>query len=436
VPHARPRLEVRPGIRAEPVTTIDVVVIGAGQAGLATSVELTTRGVPHIVLERDRVGSSWAALWDRFRVNTPNWSVRLPQGQYEDDDPDGFMSREEIVAWLQRYAEAIDAPVREGIDVTSVAANDGGFTVETSEGPMSARSVVVATGAYQRPFTPPGAEALPADLLTLTARTYRSPDGVPDGIVVIVGSGQTGCQIAEDLAGAGREVVLSCGKAPWSPRRVGDHDLVWWMLETGFMDGTVGSLPSPAARLGANVTASGVGGGHDLHPRILRERGVTLAGRFAGRDGGSIAFRDDLAASVVWGDARYLDLRRDVLRLCEQRGIPVPAMPEPAPFDARSPETIDLASVGAVIQAGGFRADYSWIRAEGLVDEWGFPRQRDGASTVVPGLSFVGVHFLRKRRSSLLCGVGEDAAIVARDIAERLGFGAPSGGSRGVVTQS
>ncbi len=221
---------------------------------------------------------------------------------------------------------------------------------------------------------------------------------------------------------AGCEVILSCGRAVWAPRTIGGHDLVWWALETGFLDQGIDALPSPAARLAANVTASGVGGGHDLHARSLKEKGATLVGRFAGCEGARIRFEDDLAASMAWSDARYLDFRQLVEELCATRGLEDPGLPEPEPFEARSRDAIEAASLGSVIFAGGFRAAYAeWIAVPGGFDAAGFPVQSDGASSVAPGLFFAGVHFLRKRKSSLLCGVGEDAAVVADRVAEHLG---------------
>ena len=285
-------------------TRADVIVIGGGQAGLATSRELGLAGIDHVVLERDRIGASWAGLWDNFRLNTPNWSVRLPGLPYGGPDPDAFASRAEMVAHLERYRAEMDAPVLEGVEVHALEPRGEGFDLSTSDGPMSARSVVVCTGAYQRALAPPGTDGLPAHVTMLDTRAYRNPTMVPDGVVLVVGSGQSGCQIAEDLVDAGRSVILSCGRAPWVPRRIGDHDVFWWALETGFMSGRVETLPSPAARLAAQLTASGVDGGHDLHPRALQAKGVTLAGRFAGAENGQLRFLDDLAESIEWGDAR------------------------------------------------------------------------------------------------------------------------------------
>ncbi|MGZ8578620.1 MAG: flavin-containing monooxygenase [Actinomycetota bacterium] len=399
---------------------MDVVVIGAGQAGLATSHELTRAGVEHVVLERGSVGQSWRGHWDSFCLVTPNWTVQLPGGIYDGDDPDGYLPRDEISAFLERYAASFDAPVRGGIEVDRLGTDDGAFRLRTSSGDITSRSVVVATGAYQRAYRPPGSSQLP-DLPQLDAADYTNPAALPSGAVLLIGSGQSGCQIAEELNRAGRDVYLACGKAPWVPRRIGDHDVVWWVVETGFMDQRVGDLPVPAARLNANLLNTGRDGGHTLNPRTLRAQGVTLLGRFLGARGHVARFAPDLGESQAWGDARYREVIELVRGLVVRRALPMPDIPEPEPFDANAPEELDLTGFGAVVFTGGFRPDYGWIDVPAVVDDLGFPRHVDGASTAAPGLAFVGVHFLRKRKSSLLYGIGEDATIVADGVAARLG---------------
>jgi putative flavoprotein involved in K+ transport len=405
---------------AIPEERIEVVVVGGGQAGLAVSHELTALGVAHVVLERGRVGQTWRDRWESFCLVTPNWSVQLPGGAYAGDYPDGFMPRDDIVRHLEAYAATFAAPVREGVEVISLdGLPEGGFRLRTTEGGLRADRVVLATGAYQRPHRPAGAETLPAGILQIDADGYYNEAALPPGTVVVVGSGQTGCQIADELRDRGREVVLACGRAPWCSRRVGDRDVVYWAVETGMFDETPADLPSPAARLIANIQATGHDGGHDLHYRTLQENGVTLVGHFLGATDGRAHFASDLAESVAFGDARYNDTRERIAKLCTARWIPVPEMPDPPRFDPRAPEAVDLAGCGAVIFTSGFRPDYSsWVNLEAF-DERGFPIHEDGASTRVPGLYFCGVHFLRKRKSSLLIGVGEDATLVASKLAER-----------------
>jgi putative flavoprotein involved in K+ transport len=397
---------------------LPVAVVGGGQAGLSVSYELTELGLEHVVLERGRVAQTWRDRWDSFCLVTPNWTVRLPGHPYDGSDPDGFMPRDEFVAYLERYAAACAVPVREQVDVRSIETRDRGFVLRTSSGDLAANAVVIATGAYQRPYRPSAAATLPTDLLQIDVEDYRSEEELPSGPVLVVGSGQSGCQIAEELHEAGRETVVACGRAPWAPRLIGGRDLLWWLLGTGFLDHTVESLPAPTARLAANVLTTGHGGGHDLHLRTLRAAGVTLTGHFLGAMDREARFAPDLAESVAWGDERYGQIVGLVRKLAEERGLEDPGLGDPEPFDGRGPERVNLRGFAAVIFATGFRPDYeSWLPWPGAFDELGFPIHEDGESLAVPRIYFVGVHFLRKRKSSLLIGVGEDAAVVARRIA-------------------
>jgi len=403
------------------VERVKVAVVGGGQAGLAISYELTDAGVDHAVIERGRVGQSWRTRWDSFCLVTPNWTVQLPGGEYAGHDPNGFMPRDEIVAHLETYAASFGAPVREGVDVWSVEpAASGQLLLRTSAGDVEAEAVVLATGAYQKPNRPAGAETLPSSLHVIDSELYTNPDMLPPGKVLVVGSGQTGCQIAEELNEADREVLLACGRAPWGPRRIEGRDTLSWLVETPFMEQTVADLPSPRARLGANIQGTGRGGGHDLHYRTLLAAGVTLCGHFLGVEDVGVGFADDLADSVAFGDDRYRDLGKLLRSSCVKRGIRPPDLPPPEPFEADAPDRVDLEGLGAVIFTAGYRPDYKrWVHFPNAFDELGFPIQHDGASSVVPGLYFLGTHFLRNRKSSLLLGVGEDARIIIEQLAGR-----------------
>ena len=395
-----------------------MAVVGGGQAGLASSCELTKRGVEHVVLERGRVGQTWRDRWDSFCLVTPNWTVQLPEGRYEGPDPDGYMPRDELVAYIERYAAHVRAPVREGVEVTAIKNDDEGFELETSAGGLHAGQVVLSTGAYQRSHHPRGAETLPPDLMTIDVDAYSNEAALPPGKVLVVGSGQSGCQIAEELHEAGRGVALSCGRAPWVTRRLGGHDIVWWLFNTGFLDQPAEALSDPSERLWANPLATGHGGGHDLHLRTLQNLGVQLVGRFEGATGHTARFMQDLDASIGWGDERHARFMELVRTFAERKGLEVTDFPQVGPLDADSPAELDLDGFGAAIFTAGFRPDYrSWLPWPQAFDGAGFPIHVNGASTVVPGLWFVGVHFLRKRKSSLLLGVGEDAAMVADAIA-------------------
>ncbi len=407
------------GVAPTQMESVAVAIVGGGQAGLATSRELTKAGLEHVVLERGRVGETWRNRWDSFCLVSPNWAVQLPEGQYAGSEPDGFMPRDEFVAYLQRYAAESGAPIREHVAVMSLESLPGdGFVLCTSAGDIHADTVVLATGAYRRPHRPAGAQALPTELAQIDVDDYRNEQALPAGMVLIIGSGLSGCQIAEELSEAGRDVVLACGRAPWAPRRFGGRDFLWWARETGFLDGRLDSLPAAEARLfGAPVM--GHGRGHDLNLRTLQARGVILTGHFLGATDRKALFAPDLDQTVAWGDERYLQFRCLVDNLVATRGLEPPGLDDPDRFTSSAPNSIDLADIGSVIFAAGFRPDYrSWLPWPDAFDSWGFPLTQDGASTVVPRLYFIGVHFLRKRKSSLLIGVGEDAAIVARQITQ------------------
>lgn len=403
------------------IDAVDVVVIGAGQAGLAASHELSMAGIDHVVLERARIAQSWRDRWDSFCLVLPNWTLQLPGCPYEGDDPDGFMPRDEVVAYLESYATRSNMPVREGVEVLGLQPSTSSWTVSTSEGDMETAVVVVATGAFHKPFRSAGTESLPDSLLQLDVGRYRHPDSLPSGKVLVVGCGQSGCQIAEELATAGRVVFLACGRSPWLPRRVGGRDIIWWATESGFMDMPVSALEDPAERLAPNPQLTGRDGGRDLNLRTLLAIGVNLVGRFQGSDGRSIWFDDDLAANVASGDEVYARFGDLIRRVAREREIPIDDLGEPPPFNVDTPESVDLDGFGAVINASGFRPNYRpWIDIPEAFDPLGFPLQDMDGNGVLQGLHFVGVHFLRKRKSALFSGVGEDASVVVARAQEYL----------------
>jgi len=399
----------------------DVVIVGAGQAGLSLSHELAAASVEHVVLERGRVGETWRGRWDSFCLVIPNWTVQLPGGHYRGDDPDGFMPKNEIVSHLVGYAESFDAPVREAVTVTSLEPGENGaFLLRTSLGDIRARDVVLASGGYQKPHRPQAAAELPASVHAIDAEAYVNPAGLPAGKVLIVGSGQTGCQLAEEIFESGRDVSLACGRAPWIPRRLDGRDTIAWINDTPYFDVRLTDLPSPQARLLANPQMSGRLGGHDLNFRTLQAQGVQLLGHFIGVADGRAHFARDLAQSVAFGDTRYADVCELIRKTCAAGSVRPPEMPPPPPFKADAPETMALDDVGTVIFTSGFRPDYaSWVKFPQAFDDGGFPIQQDGSSPMVRGLHFMGVHFQRKRKSATLLGVAEDATVLAETIAER-----------------
>jgi putative flavoprotein involved in K+ transport len=408
--------------QASQTERVDTVVIGAGQAGLAASHCLHRRGLEHVVLERGRVGETWRSeRWDGFYLNTPNWTLQLPGFPYRGPEPDAFASLREMITYLERYAQSFDAPVRENTPVERVRRDGARFLVETPAGRFSARNVIVAAGSYQRPTPTPLSRRLPPDVMSLHTSEYRRPGQLPEGAVAIVGSGQSGCQIAEELLAAGRQVYLFVSRCNWLPRRYRGRDVMFWIVETGLADQTSDMLPTPAARLGCNAPVSGNDGGHDCNARTLSGMGAILLGRLESVEGGVLRPARGVAESLAAGDEFVAVFRRMVDDLVAKRGMDVPdPEPAPGPIPVHEIDALDLraAGVGAVIWANGFRPDHSWI--EGVeIDAQGWPVQERGASSV-PGLYFVGLHYLHKRKSALLLGVGEDAEHVAATLAKSI----------------
>ena len=397
-------------------SNVDVAIVGAGQAGLATSWHLKQAGVDHVILEAGRVAETWRSRrWDSFCLVTPNWSVKLP-GAKDGADPDGFMPLAELVAHFQGWADSFHAPVEQNCAVKSLELDGGGFLLSLPSGTLKARRVVVASGAYQTPHRPAGAESLPKDIEQLVAEEYTNPADLPSGAVLVIGSGQTGCQLAEELHQSGRKVFMACGRCVWVPRRLQGKDIFWWMVESGFMDRTPDKLPSPMARLLGNPQATGHDGGRDLNFRVLNEMGVELLGRFTGAAGSKLHFDDDVAASVDFGDARLADIFMFIEAYCAAGGTTTPPLEMPPPLRIKTRTELDTVRdhIGAVIWTSGYRPDFGWVKAP-VFDGMGFPIQTDGRATV-PGLYFMGMHWLRKGKSATLYGVGEDAEIVARHI--------------------
>jgi putative flavoprotein involved in K+ transport len=401
---------------------IDCVVVGAGQAGLATSYHLTRLGVEHVVLERGRVGETWrTARWDTFHLNTPNWSIRLPGLAPTTSDPDAFAPLADVVELLADYADEVAAPVRRA-EVTALRARHGRFELTLADDELETRSVVVATGAFQQPTEAPTGPDPGPGILQLHTCGYRSPAQLPEGGVLVVGSGQSGCEIAQELLETGCEVHLALGRCGWAPRRYRGREFMRWMVDVGLADETPDVLPTRRARVAGNVAVSGTNGGRDCNPLVLERAGARLYGRFVGFESGRAVFAPDLDASLEFGatfDGR-LRLRFDEYARAE--GLELPPHPPAPPRPTRDHDPTELAlereGVRTVLWAGGFRPAFSWIELP-IFDELGFPRAERGV-TDVPGLAFVGLPWLSKRKSPLLLGVGGDAGHVAAAVAAHL----------------
>ncbi len=403
---------------------VETIIIGGGQAGLSISYCLKQLGCESLVLEKaDRPGSAWMQRWDSFTLLTPNWSIRLPGGEYDGADPDGFLSRAEILAYLANYATRHNLPMRYGVEVTSVSQTESGYKVDTTGSTFVAANVVVATGSFQRPKIPAFASNLSSDILQLHSGDYRNSESLPPGEVLIVGSAQSGCQIAEELYQSGRKVYLSVGTAGRLPRRYRGRDIFAWLNTIGFFDRTLDKLPSPKARFGGNPQLSGKDGGHDINLHQFVRDGVRLLGRLQGANGNLIQIAPDLKESLEKVDKLEADAIKMIDGYIEKNGLDIPPQSIPKLYDGYNVDLItelDLkaADITTVIWACGYSADYNLVHLP-IFDTDGLPVQQQGV-TQYPGLYFLGLHWLHKAKSTLLLGVGEDAQYVAEHIAARV----------------
>jgi putative flavoprotein involved in K+ transport len=411
--------------------SIDTLVIGAGQAGLAASYWLTEAGVDHQVLDSGRVAESWRTRrWDSFTLVTPNWMTLLPGFPEPAGGADAFLARDDLVASLADWAAGFGAPVREGVRVSRLSRPGAGlFRAETPDGPIDARRVIVATGYYRRPRWPPFAAAVSPAVLQLDATEYRRPDLLPPGAVLVVGSGQSGCQIAEELQLAGREVWFSIGTTGRLPRRYRGRDGMAWFARLGIFDLPEERFPDPRGRLASNPHCSGARGGHSINLHRLARAGVHLVGRLAGLDDGAglrLRVARDLAASLRAADGYRARITGMIDLLIEREGLdstaPDDADDEPAALDGfRVPpaELLDLDGLGirSIVWSCGYLPDLSWLDVP-VLDGSGYPIHRAGLAAV-PGLGFVGLRFQRAARSDLLYGVADDARIVVERLTDR-----------------
>jgi putative flavoprotein involved in K+ transport len=359
---------------------------------------------------------------------TPNWTVQLPGFPYQGGDPDGFMPRADVVHHMEQYAASFQAPVRCGVQVTAVdPVRDGqGYRVATADGvTYAAATVVVATGSFQFPKPAPCSGSLPPEIIQLHSSHYRNPSTLPPGAVLVVGSADSGCQIAEELHESGRRVYLCVGRAMRRPRRYRGKDSTFWAVTLGRLEQTADQLPSPSARFAANPQLSGKYGGHTINPHQFARNGVTLLGRLVGVEGHCITLAPDLPENLANADQASEDFKHGVDEFVRKTGMNVPE-PEPDPVDEvrsdagrHAPAALDLKTAGitTVIWATGYGFDYSWVHLP-VFDGYGFPVQQRGV-TRFSGLYFLGMNYLYNRKSGILLGVGEDAAHIAAAIAAR-----------------
>ncbi len=399
---------------------VNTIIVGGGQGGLSTSYYLTQQGRDHIILEQaDHVAESWRNRWDSFTLITPNWMTRLPGAEYQGDDPDGFSDRDEVVTYFEKYVERFDLPIRSGIRVISVEPIEAGYLVSTDEEDFEADNVVIATGLFQQPKIPLLSTNLPAEIHQLHSSEYRNPEALPDGAALVVGSAQSGCQIAEELYQSGRRVYLSVSSAGRLPRRYRGKDVTRWMDEMGFSDRTVDQLPSPKVKFAGSAHGTGKDGGHTINLHQFARDGVVLLGHIESIQEDRIVLAPDLKENLSKADEFEADFARKIDDYIEKIGLDAPKETLPELRDGYMAELIpelDLKSAGitSVIWATGFKFDFSLVKLPAF-DEDGYPVQQRGV-TAYPGLYFIGLPFLHTRNSGLLFGVGADAAHVASAI--------------------
>ena len=396
-----------------------VAVIGGGQAGLAMSWHLQALGVEHVVFERERVGHEWRERrWDSFCLVTPNWQCRLPGFAYDGDEPDGFMAGPQVVAWLERYAASFGPPLRVGVDVQRLRRTPGGvFELATSDGVWTADQVVVATGPYHRPAVPRLAERLGAGIVQVHSAQYRNPQQLPSGDVLVVGTGQSGCQIAEDLHLAGRPVHLAVGGAPRAARRYRGRDTLAWLDAMGHYDRGVHEFgDADEVRLRANHYMTGRDGGRDIDLRRFATEGMRLYGRLRSIDRGRIAFADDLAANLDHADAVAEGIKDAIDAYIARSGIEAPAEARYRPVwhPDGAPGELAAETIAAVVWATGFHRDHRWIEVP-VFDGRGYPTHERGV-TSCPGLYFLGLPWQHTWGSGRFAGVARDAEHLARQI--------------------
>ncbi|WP_460452439.1 flavin-containing monooxygenase [Alsobacter sp. SYSU BS001988] len=406
----------------------DVVVIGAGWAGLAASWRLRQAGVDHVILEKGRVGETWRTQrWDSFLMNLPNFAALMPGKRYTGDEPDGFLNRDEFVIQLEHYVARNRLPLLTKVHVTELLGGPGGFRIVSSEGETQAQAVVVATGSLNKPVRPSFSPDVPSRILQMDASEYRNPDQLRHGAVLVVGAAQSGGQIAEELAWAGRETYLSTGRVGRMRRSYRGRDIVYWLLRCGLFDVPRSDFLDPLGRGLAGRPL--LGAGHTISLQSLSHAGVRLLGRVTGSEGpGVLTIADDLVSNIAFANESSRGFIELIERYIAQAGVVAPpAEPETAEdcepiIDDPPILSFELQAhdVSAVIWCTGFRGDYGWIKVNGCLDRSGQPLQ-DNCVSPIPGLLFAGIDFGSTRRSGTMLAAEQESARIANEIIRVLG---------------
>lgn len=416
------------------VEKIETLVIGAGQAGVAASEHLGKYDIPHLILERKRIAERWrTSRWDSLVANGPAWHDRFPGMEFPAYGPDAFVPKDKVAEYFEAYAQMIDAPIRCGVEVKEVRRNVSGrpgFIAETSAGPIEAEYVIVATGAFQSPVIPP---LVPpnAGVTQLHSDAYKNPGQLPAGAVLVVGSGSSGAQIADELARAGRRVYLSVGPHDRPPRRYRGRDFVWWLGVLNKWD-----AEAPPTTEHVTIAVSGAHGGYTIDFRQQAEQSLTLLGRTESFKDGALNFAPDLAENLAKGDRNYLSVLDEADAYIARNGLDLPEEPEariipPDPDCVTNPIlhlNMKQAGITSIIWATGFAADYGWLKLDAF-NAKGAPRHQRGVSSE-PGLYFLGLPWQSRRGSSFIWGVWHDAKFLADHIAKQRGYLAYSGSAQ------
>jgi putative flavoprotein involved in K+ transport len=397
-----------------------VIIVGGGQAGLSMSASLKDAGIAHAILEKNRIAHSWRTQrWDAFCLVTPNWQCRLPDFPYQGNDPDGFMLRDEIVTYIEDFAKRIEAPVQEGVSVNKLTRSGSGFTLQTSAGEMTADAVVLAVSAYHTPKIPRIAERIAGDIVQIHSSAYKNPGQLPPGEVLVVGSGQSGCQIAEDLHLAGRKTHLVVGSAPRCPRFYRGRDAVAWLDDLGQYDLPVDQHPKgEEVRKQANHYLTGRDGGRDIDLRRFALEGMSLYGRLQDVENGRLQFGDDLVRNLVGADNVYNGICALIDKHITESNIEAPAGAHYQPVwqPAKQMPELDLQEAGitSIIWATGFSSDWSWVDVP-IFNGASYPAHRRGV-TSVDGIYVVGLPWLHSWGSGRFVGIARDTAFIAEHL--------------------
>jgi len=408
-------------------TYVNTLIVGGGQAGLAVSYYLAQQGREHLVLEQsDKPAEAWRNhRWDSFTLNTPNWQTRLPGAEYDGPDPDGFMAREDVITYLERYVKQFRLPVRYGVRVEQIDGLErlGLFKIQTSDGAsLTTCNVVIATGLYQRPKIPKFSSGFPRSVRQVHSDAYRNPRELLPGSVLVVGSAQSGAQIAEELYLAGKKVYLAVGRAGRVPRRYRGKDANWWSEKLGLYDRTVDRLPSPRAKFAGKPHISGTMGGHTLNLHQFARDGVTLLGHLQGAMDGKLWLAPDLWDNLAGADAHEAAFIRSVDDYIAKTGTIAPEEKLPALRDGFQAPLVTMlelnrSGITNLIWATSYGFDFSLVKLP-VLDADGFPTQAAGVSAY-PGLYFVGLPWLPTAKTGLIYGVGDNARFIAKTIGER-----------------